>query len=485
MDHQTSVAPFKSKVDFSTSKSLDASKPVAPAHPGSVPVRRSSSSVEWAAEDKKDWFLAAAAQEETLFAGRASAPPPTTLAAQSSSNAGDLPSMSDLRVSGDSTDGGGGGGDAGRGGGSEPLRIWAPNSATHSRESSAAEATFLAKGDGDSSSPTRSAESDVELISPLGFWREKFETIDARNATRRFSGWEDGASGEEDTPTEGAPRSTGGAREGSGGASSRAEQAGGGRPPLRKDGCTPVALEDQTDPPAGTAGCVKVVRKLFPSPQKPPRRKKTPPSGAKKASKSNTSSSSSSSSAASGSLEAMAEGDHEFPSPLGPQAGAGAHPPPFWSTAVEPTRDAVASGLVGGGRVVRAEDKEGGVGAAGAGLGWRRGEAGLVVPEPMQQKPRPVHFQPVAPQRVSRVGRDAQQVGGGGGGGGGGGADAKRPLAAPRPATTSPTLPNSGEHKSKAAKELQQALTPGVKIVRSYSYHGLGSLALYDSTKRG
>ena len=108
---------------------------------------------------------------------------------------------------------------------------------------------------------------------------------------------------------------------------------------------------------------------------------------------------------------------------------------------------------------------------AAGGLGWRRGDAGLVVPEPLPPKARSVTIQQVVPQRAPRIGDTP-----------GGGREAKRPLGGPRPATTSPTLPLGGEQKSKMPKEMQ-VLTPGVKIVRSYSYHGLGSMALYDSAR--
>ena len=495
MDHQTSVAPSKRTADL-TSKSLDANKPTAAAaaaatcaRPSSVPVHRSASSVDWAAEDKKDWFLAAATatHQEALAAGAPTPPPPPptqapAFAAELSTDASseeNLPSVSHLRVSGDSmgSSGNGSSGDGGDGSGSGQdgggaLRIWAPGAGTP-----AADVAFAAEGDGDSSSPPRSAESDVELVSPKGFWREDFETIDARNATRRFSGWEDGAaSGKEGSPVEGVSASGqpgGCSREGSGGSSSRADRAGGGRPPLRKDGGNPAALEDQMDHGLAAGGGVKVGRKLFSSPEKPPQpqppRRKTPPSGPGKPPKN-----ASALPPAGTTLEAMVEGDHESPSPMGPPGG-GPHTPPFWATAVKPARD----GGGAGGRGLRAEEKEG---AAGAGLGWRRGEAGLVIPEPMPQpKPRSVTIQSVVPQRVARMGGEAQQ----GAGGSSGGGDAKRPLGAPRPATTSPTLPMAGEHKSKTPKELQQVLTPGVKIVRSYSYHGLGSIALYDSAKRG
>ena len=488
VDHQTSVAPSKRTTDL-TSKSLDANKPTAAcARPSSVPVHRSSSSVDWAAEDKKDWFLAAATatHQEALAAGRPPPPPPTPtqapafsteLSADASSEE-NLPSVSDLRVSGDSLGSGSG---SGGGGGSRPegpLHIWAPGAGTP-----AADAAFMeeGRGNGNSASPPRSAESDVELVSPKGFWREDFETIDARNATRRFSGWEDGGAPgkDEDSPAEGASGPGVVLREGSGGSSSRADRAGGGRPPLRKDGGNPAALEDQVDP------TVKIGRKLFSSPEKPPQppqRRKTPPSAAAAATAVKPPKSSSALPRAGGALEAMVEDDHESPSPMGPPGG-GPHPPPFWATSIEPVRDAAA----GGGLGFREEEKEG-AGGAGPGLGWRRGEAGLVIPEPMPQpKPRSVTIQSVVPQRASRMAGEAQQGTGGGSGGGGGdpGGDAERPLAAPRPATTSPTLPMAGEHKSRAPKELQRVLTPGVKIVRSYSYHGLGSMALYDSSKRG
>lgn len=464
-----------------------------------MPVNRSSGTVAWASDDKekKDWFLSAEAREEAL-AGRASpAPPPPlpplpssvpVLVPESSTDASveeNLYVAPALRVSGDSTDSGGGGGSrrsdgierAGGGGASrgnpETLRIWPPGKGSHSRESSAGEMIFVAGGDADSgTSPTRSAESDTELLSPKGFWREDFETIDARNAARRFSGWEDVvvAPGQEESSRGRGENSAGKgatsgatAQEGSGGASCRADRAGGGRPPLRKDGGNPAPLEDQADPPlAGAAGVgVKVGRKLFSSPEKS-RRKPPLSSNSAAAAAAAAASGNASSVVAESGLEPMVEVDIESPSP---SSAAAAQPSSsFWAPGVEPTAAAV-----------RVEGKEG-----GSGLGWRRGEAGLVVPEPNpQQKPRAV-IQSVVPQRAPRIGGDAQQSGGGAEGG-----DGKRPLSAPRPATTSPTLPAVGEHKSKAAKELQQALSPGVKITRSYSYHGLGSMALYDSAKRG
>ncbi|CBJ31008.1 Phosphatidylinositol 3-and 4-kinase family protein [Ectocarpus siliculosus] len=422
--------------------------------------RATVGSTDWASkEDKDNWFLSAGGPEGVP----ATAP---SLATESSTDASSeeyLTSAPELRGAGKSVDGGGGRAGGARG---EGLRIWAPGARTLSRDMSAG-----GGGDGDSTSPAKSAESDAEPISPAGFWREKFETIDARNATRRFSHWEDGTLGDEASPGESVA--------GSGGASSRGERAGGGRPPLRKDGGDPVAasLEDESADPGEPVGTdAKVGRKLFSSSEKPPPppppRRKTPPLAAERCKKNMLMSS------AGNSLEPMVEVDQEVPSPAGPTGGAGSEPPPpLWATtaAVERTREAVA-GVGSSGSVPPAEEKNGNM--AGPGLGWRRGEAGLVIPEPMpQQKPRPV-MQSVVPHRVSRVGGD--------GGGGGGGGDPKRPLAAPRPATASPTLPPAGgEHKSKSPQELQQALTPGVKIVRSYSYHGLGSMALYDAAKRG
>ncbi|CAM9444076.1 unnamed protein product [Ectocarpus sp. 12 AP-2014] len=462
VDHQTSVAPSKRLADL-TSKSFDATKTTpaaARSRPGSLPVQRSVGSADWAAsEDKDDWFLSAGGPEGVP----ATAPSLATESSTEASSEEYLTSAPELRGAGKSVDGGGGRAEGARG---EGLRIWAPGARTLSRDMSTG-----GGGDGDSTSPAKSAESDADPISPAGFWREKFETIDARNATRRFSHWEDSTPGDEASPGESVA--------GSGGASSRGEQAGGGRPPLRKDGGEPVAAssgDESPDPgePVGTDA--KVGRRLFsssekPPPPPPPPRRNTPPLASERCNKNMLLSSSGNS------LEPMVEVDQEVPSPAGPTGGAGGDPPPpLWATttAVERTREAVA-GVGSSESAPPAEEKNGNM--AGPGLGWRRGEAGLVIPEPMpQQKPRPV-MQSVVPHRVSRVGGD---------GSGGDGSDPKRPLAAPRPATASPTLPPAGgEHKSKSPQELQQALTPGVKIVRSYSYHGLGSMALYDAAKRG
>lgn len=425
VDHQTSVAPSKRTVNL-TSKSLETSKPsrARPAH-------RSSNSVDWAAEGKEGW-LVGAKQEGPLSGARSSAS--VTFARESSTEASgeDVPLLPDLRISGDSVDSSGGEGAEG------PLRIWPPGTATLSRENQSADATFLIVGDARSSSPTRSAESETELLSPIGFWQEKFETIDARNATRQFSGWGDTGSGEEVSPDREAGASDGVD-------SDRAGWAGDGRPP-RNDAADPAVLRDR--PEAG------VGRKLFPSPE----RQRPPPVVSKQAS----------SNPLAANLETMVEGDHEFPSPMGP-LDSGSHPQPFWATPVEPDRESV-----GGGGSGSDSGPAGGVEERGTGgLGWRRGEAGLVVPEPLPPKSRSVTIQQVVPQRASRIGEGSVQ-----------GGDGKRPLSVPRPSTTSPTLPTSGEHKSKAPTELQ-LLTPGVKIVRSYSYHGLGSMALYDAANRG
>lgn len=436
MDHQTSVAPSKRTLNL-TPKSVDASK----VRPRRVH-RNSSSSVDFAAEDKEGWLITAA-QEEAIGAERRPHPRAPALRRESSTDASseDVPSLPDLRVSGDSMEGSGGEGAEG------PLRIWAPGTATLSRESSSsADVAFLAGRDDRYSSSTRSPESDAELMSPVGFWHEKFETIDARNATRRFSGWGDNDSGEEVSP-----EGEGGKVEGVGGRGNGAGWVAGGCPP-RKDGDQPrAAVRDQ--PEAGGVD-VGVGRKLFASPEK-----QRPPPPVNKATK-----------PLSANLEPMAEGDHESPSPMGPPGG-GPHPPSFWAAPIETARGTVGrvvGGAAGAGAGGGLDEKEAG------GLGWRRGEAGLVVPQPLPPKSRSVTIQQVVPKRAPRI---VDAVGGGGG-------EEKYPLSAPRPATTSPTLPTAGEHKSKAPKELH-VLSQGVKIVRSYSYHGLGSMALYDSASRG
>ncbi|CAN0063005.1 unnamed protein product [Laminaria digitata] len=478
VDHQTSVAPSKHTLNLA-SKSLDSSKQTRP-RPTSGGGR--SDSLDLTAEDKKGWLDATNAEEEeeALAARQAPTKQPALYAHESSTDASseDVPTLSDLRISADSMDGSGGEGFEGR-----PLRIWAPppGTASLSRESPSAQVAFLTgRGSGGLGSPPQSAESDTELVSPVGFWREKFETIDARNASRCFSGWEDNSSVEGVSPkmgkAVGGRGSSGGSGSGSGG--NGPGWHGGGRPPLIIGGnasttgapatagatagatapasaavaaaaSTPSPDKD-TDSAIEEMGAAMVGRKLFSSPEK-----KRPPLIVK-----------ATAGAMSAALEPMPEGDHESPLPNGSQSGESQSPsdappptpPPFWVTKAEAAKE-----KAGG---VSLDDKE-----AAGGLGWRRGDAGLVVPEPLPPKPRSVTIQQVVPQRVSRIG-DAP----------GGGREGKRPLGGPRPATTSPTLPMGGEQKSKMPKEMQ-ALTPGVKIVRSYSYHGLGSMALYDSAR--
>lgn len=369
----------------------------------------------------------AAAQDKAVVAKQPLLGSPTLFAREASADASseEIPSLTDLRLSGDSSMDGSGGEGGVEGG---PLRIWARGStAALSRESHSTDVSFLVGEGDDLLSPSRSPESDTEPASPVGFWREKFETIDARNATRSFSGWGDNGSGEDSPP------------EGGGGTGAPGNS---NRRPTRKD-----VDKSATSIVAGSG--IGLGRKLFPPPQK--QQQRLPKSAIKASTKT-----------LSANLKPMAEGDQEFcPSPMGPPGG-GPHPPPFWATPVEPARGGVIN-RVGGG-----EEKGG-----GGGLGWRRGEAGLVIPEPLPPKPRSVTIQQVVSQRAPRIGNVPS-----------GGGDAKRPLSAPRPSTTSPTLPNmaGGDHKPTAPKEVR-VLSPGVKIVRSYSYHGLGSMALYDANE--
>lgn len=446
VDHQTSVAPSK-RTPSVNSKSKDTEKK----HKRTPSVDSTSSSLGWASEDKEGWALGGT--QAGALNGRPEAssplppppPPPsrprTSFARESSTDASgeDLPFLSDVRASGSSLDSGGGGEDR-DGGGSGPLRIWAPIS----RESSAAEA--LTEGR-EMSSPTWSAESDTDLMSPVGFWHEKFETIDARNATRRFSGWGDNGSGEESSPDAGT-------RKGKGKDSSAMgwEGSGGGvTRPAHQDIVKPRPVREPKPPePADGGQDMSVGRKLFSSPEK------SRPSGV------------GATSGAKPSLEPMEEGPE---SPY--SVGGGPHPPPFWATTVEPARDLVGGGgggggSSGGGARGGGDEKEAG------GLGWRRGGAGLVVPEPRPPKTRSVTIQQVLPQRAtSRIGDGPS-----------GGGEPKGSLSGPRPATTSPTLPLPREHKLKMPKEID-GLSQGVKITRSYSYHGLGSMALYDYANRG
>lgn len=408
-----------------------------------------TSNIDWGADGKEAWLPGPAAEAEDMRGLPAVPltqpplpPPPASLQPsylrESSTDASgeDIPSLSDVRASGSSLDSGGGAEDR-DGGGSGPLRIWIPLSRDISDRSK-----------GGFSSPTRSAESDADLPSPIGFWHEKFETIDARNATRRFSGWGDNGSGEETSPRAETSRESGeDGREG--GWEIATGITGSGRPP-RQDIVQPGALRERDQPdPAGMS--ISVTRKLFASTEEalPPRIKANTPAKA--------------------SLEPMAEG-LESPYPTGPPGGE-PHPPPFWAATTDSSRDSVGGGGSGGG------SSGGGAGGGGdekeaGGRGWRRGDAGLVVPEPRSSKPRSVTIQQVFSQRA-RIGDTPSGTG-----------ESSGLLPCPRPATTSPTLPASGELKSKTPKEIH-ALSQGVKITRSYSYHGLGSMALYDSASRG
>lgn len=453
VDHQTSVAPSKRMPNFN-STSLDLDKK----HKRTPSTDASGSSVDWSADNKESCLLPST--KVGMPNGRPeissspvqppSMPPPppppsstlrSSFGRESSTDASgeDIPFLSDVRASGSSLDSGGGGEDR-DGGGSGPLRIWAPLS----RDSSAG-AGRLTDGH-EVSSPTWSAESDTDLLSPVGFWREKFETIDARNATRRFSGWGDNGSEEESSPEAGKNKGKNKGKDASGDR---------GRPP-RQNIVKPRAVR-QEKPPESAELDVSIGRALFTSPEK------TRPSavGAGTAMKLG--------------LEPMEEGPESPYSSAAPVGGP--HPSSFWATNVEPTKDLGGGG--GGGGNGRSS---GGGGARGGGdekeagaLGWRRGEAGLVVPEPRPPKTRSVTIQQVLPQR----GSSNRIVDGPRGSG-----QPKEGLPGPRPATTSPTLPPPGEHKSKMPKEID-GLSQGVKITRSYSYHGLGSMALYDYANRG
>lgn len=452
VDHQTSVAPSKRMPNFN-STSLDVDKK----HKRTPSTDASGSSVDWSADNKESCLLASAqvgplngrpdmSSSPVQPPSMPPPPPPPPLAAprssfglESSTDASgeDISFLSDVRASSSSFDSGGGGEDR-DGGGSGPLRIWAPLS----RDSSAGPGRLT--GGQETSSPTWSAESDTDLLSPVGFWREKFETIDARNATRRFSGWGDNGSDEESSPEAGKNKGKGKGKDASGDR---------GRPP-RQDIVKPRAVRQQR-PPESAELDVCVGRALFTSPEK--NRPSAVVAGA----------------AMKLGLEPMEEGS-ESPYSSGPP-GSGPHPP-FWATNVEPTKDLFGGGG-GGGR-----SSGGGGGARGGGdekeagaLGWRRGEAGLVVPEPRPPKTRSVTIQQVLPQR----GGGNRVVDGPRGSG-----QPKEGLNGPRPATTSPTLPPPGEHKSTMPKEID-GLSQGVKITRSYSYHGLGSMALYDYANRG
>lgn len=393
---------------------------------------RPMKSVDWDTEDKNRWVIAGSLGEAgggNLHSGL----DPRESSTEASSE--EMQSSSDMRASGESVDSSGGEGTEG------PLRIWAPGSRSMSfsggmpfsmsRESSSSDPAAAAGGSGRLSSPSRSAESDTDVISPVGFWQEKFETIDARNAGRSFSGWEDNGSGEETSPEGGR----GGSLDGS------SNHAGGSRVE------NPVPLQNLTrGKSTGSVGIsVDVGRKLFVT---------------------------SSSQTLSPDLEAMAEGDHEFPSPRGPP-GSSMHP--FWATEIEPAWDKFDEGgkVVGRSSGSGGDDIRGGKGDKETrGLEWRSGGAGLVVPEPLPPKSRSVTIQQVIQKRgVRRESSPAVS-------------EVKHPLAGPQQVMASPTLPSAVESESKAQSP-HKALSPGIQIVRSYSYHGLSSLALYDSANRG
>lgn len=440
VDHQASVAPSKRTPDV-TSKSVGTHKEVRP--------RRGNlnfGSVAWADDDKGEWSNNAISKEEAMEADQPPPSAPAPWARESSMDASseDVPSLSDLRVSGDSIDSSGG--EAAEG----PLRIWAPGTASLSRDSASTDAAFLAGRDEHSPTLSRSPGSDTDILSPVGFWREKFETIDARNATRRFSGWGDSGSGEETSPRR---------KEAGSGESERDDNrtgwAGGGRPPRQDCGNSDASclVRDQAERSTDIKAGVGVGRKLFSSPER-----QRPLRAVSESNPSNETLSADS--------DTMAEDDHEVLSPMAPPGG-GPHRPPFWATPVEPAKE------LNGGRADRKTGESlGGEEKERGGFGWRRGEAGLVVPDPLPPRST-LSIQQVIPQRTPRIGDTPD-----------GGGEAKRPLTVPRPATASPTLPDGGEHKSKTPKSLP-GLTQGVKIVRSYSYHGLGSMALYDPAKKG
>ncbi|CAM9103033.1 unnamed protein product [Ascophyllum nodosum] len=440
VDHQTSAALSKRVQNFSA-KGFDSRNSVR-----SRQNHRSNEILDLDPENNGGWLIPGAL-EEAADAERPCANDPQESSTEASSE--DLTPSIDLRASGESMDSSGGEGSE------APLRIWAPGSRSISlgaspsvgmpfslsRGSSCSDAAAAAEGKGRLSSPTQSAESDTDLISPVGFWQENFETIDARNATRKFSRWEDSCSVEEASLEE---RTGSGSSDGGGSGSSNL--TGG------KSGGNSASLRDVPRGQSDSAGGVDVGvgRKLFPSAE----RQRPPPVMT------------SSSQALAADLETMAEGDHEFPSPMGPLGGeAEAEAVPFWASAMEPAWDKLFGGI---GRAERgAEEKESG------GLGWRRGEAGLVVPEPLAPKSRSVTIQQVIQQCGSRTGDNPTAAGG-----------AKKTITPPRPASASLAPPTGGVDESKAQPE-PQTLSQGVRIVRSYSYHGLGSLALYDSANRG
>lgn len=383
--------------------------------------------MDWDTEDKNRWVVAASLGE-AADANIHSGLDPRESSTEASSE--EMPSSSDMRASGESVDSSGGEGTEG------PLRIWAPGARSirfsggipfsMSRESSSSDPAAAVGSSGRLSSPSRSAESDTDLISPVGFWQENFETIDARNATRSFSGWEDNGSGEETSQEGGSGASLDGGSHHAGGSN-----VGENLPRGKSTGSVGISVD--------------VGRKLFVT---------------------------SSNQTMSPDLEAMAEGDHESPSPRGPP-GSSMHP--FWATEVEPAWDKFDEG----GKVVGRSSGSGREGIGGGrgekesgGLGWRRGAAGLVFPEPLPPKSRSVTIQQVVQQRGVR------------GEGSAAASEVKQPLAAPQQVMASPTLSSAVESESKA-QPAHKALSSGVQIVRSYSYHGLSSMALYDSANRG
>lgn len=457
MDHQTSVAPSKAM------PSLNHMSHKPRPRPAPIP---DSGSMEWTSEDSQTLVMTSkgrgkqgkegegdtqGAQEGLVGSDHNSPPTPAEDAngghlgapRESSTDASgeDIPSLSDMRASGGSMDSGGPGSIED---GDGPLRIWAPMNLTLSRDESCpgAHPTGGSSTGGGYSSPTKSAESDTDLNSPVGFWQENFETIDARNANRRFSLWGDSGSGEEASPDGGSS----GSLKGQDGQGWDDDASTGGK--LDHTPGRSAADSRPADPDASSLG-VTVGRKLFASPE-----------GGVKGMNGPTKSC----------LDTMAEG-HESSSPV-VASGNGTHPIAFWATAVEtdgdvglPVENDCIDRSKGGHNRSGGEEKETGA------RRWRRGEAGLVVPEVRPPSRRSVTIQQVVPQR-GRVG-DTPVA-----------AEIKGPLGGPRPATSSPTLPAAGEHKPKANTNLH-TLSHGVKITRSYSYHGLGSMALYDSANRG
>lgn len=444
VDHHTSVAPNK-RTPSLNHKSLGVTDQQR-SRPVPIP---DSTSMEWTSEEQETWVMANATAEGAKGrvlasttqppAIRPSHPPVTGGSKRDSStdaSGEDIPSVLDLRASGSSLD------SADHGGADdveEPLRILAPANLMLSRDSSCAERPPMGDSStgGGFSSPL-SAESDTDLLSPVGFWQENFETIDARNATRRFSGWGDNGSVGEISPDacsadgEKTHEDWGGNMSG-----------GGGGHPQRQDTSHSRALRD----PDPTGIGVSVGRKLFVSPEDDIAATHNP--------------------TAKSGLASMAEG---FDTSLAP-TGRPPHTIPFWATVMEPVRDTCIVGE-GGGSGSNAGGSSGGNNEKEPGaVGWRRGEAGLVVPEVRSLKGRSVTIQQIVPQRV-RAGDSSL------------GADAKATRGGPRPTTTSPTLSTASEHKSATTKKLHM-LSDGVKITRSYSYHGLGSMALYDAANRG